>query len=776
MDFTRKTYPHFHQAAVATAFTLAIISPTASFAAVCETPVNNPLMVNIATESEDPCDGQVSLREAIEFANSNLGKDTVTFTESLQGSTVDLTEGHINVFESVNIHGFDDASKLTIINSIDDDRVFWLYSDPDRIDFELSGVTWENAGQDKDLVLMEGYGGDFTFDNIITTEKTEARRLMYAHSGSRDLDDPRELNITLKNSTISGSVFSIDIFNTSSGHDSNVLIENTNISPASAKSLIDSSASPNMDIDIIKTQINGGNWGGGKGSIIQAESDERANVIISETSIQNTITNGVTSALADLAATIKIKDSNINDNFTQIVAAAAPLYFRAPSEVQASILEITGSDIHSNTSVAPLYVIGGSGSVDILDSKISGNIQDPEASNYNLPIIYGQGIDTVIKNSVLSNNEHSIVGLLAQGSNLLSVTIEDSSIDNNITGAAGAVVFAKAADDSNIEIKVSNSTLSGNQAWAEDDSNQMNGGAIHLATEDSGLVSLTVNSSTLTNNTTTGYGGAIGMGEESNNVSVNINNSIVAENTAGYGSDHDLFGDFVIYNSLIGDTSTSVNTSINGTVINLIGTGDDQTPDTGNNILGQDPLLQGLSLSGGTWVHQLSVDSPAIAAGDSLAEDLPAYDQRGEGFTRIRAGNGASELDLGAVQYFVNPVAVNDAISVLPNSENNIIDILSNDAQSSRSLPLDTVTIMIYPENGDAEVRQDGTISYTPNADFVGVDTLIYVMQDIDGNTSTKATVTITVSENNSSSADSGGPLQLWILSLLAVFGLRRKV
>ena len=128
------------------------------------------------------------------------------------------------------------------------------------------------------------------------------------------------------------------------------------------------------------------------------------------------------------------------------------------------------------------------------------------------------------------------------------------------------------------------------------------------------------------------------------------------------------------------------------------------------------------------------------------------------------------------MQYFVNPVAVNDAISVLPNSENNIIDILSNDAQSSRSLPLDTVTIMIYPENGDAEVRQDGTISYTPNADFVGVDTLIYVMQDIDGNTSTKATVTITVSENNSSSADSGGPLQLWILSLLAVFGLRRKV
>ena len=619
MDFTRKTYPHFHQAAIATAFTLSIISPASSFAAECETPVSNPLMVNIATENADPCDDQVSLREAITYANNTLGKDSIIFAGALKGQTIEVTTGVIDIHESLEIMGPTDAE--IIILKANNDSLFVSRAYPDRIDFNLSNVTLETEFNTDYLIGMEGIGGDIVLDHIKTTTATFANGLVVAFLGDKLVN---AFTLTLKNSAISGSTFfgSI-IYVNGEGFDgeANIVIENSTISPAESDTLVNSRTRGDSNINIDKTDIIGGTWGGEGSHIIQAESDERATVVISETSIQNTISNGtsIIAAQADLASTIKIIDSNVNNNFTQVVALAGPLQFSAPSEEQISILEISGSEIYSNTSVAPLYVSGGSGSVNILDSKISGNIQHPEYSDYHLPVIYGQGLNTKIESSILSNNEHSIVGILPHGSNLLSVTIEDTSIVNNITGTAGAVVSAGATDDSNIEIHISNSTLSGNHAGAEDDSNQMHGGAIHLATEGSGLVSLTVNSSTLTNNTTSGYGGAIGIGEGSNNISVNINNSIVAENNAGYGSDHDLFGDFVIHNSLIGDTSTSVNTSINGTAINLIGDDEGQTPDTGNNILGQDPLLQGLSLSGGTWVHQLSVDSPAIAAGDSLA-------------------------------------------------------------------------------------------------------------------------------------------------------------
>ena len=63
---------------------------------------------------------------------------------------------------------------------------------------------------------------------------------------------------------------------------------------------------------------------------------------------------------------------------------------------------------------------------------------------------------------------------------------------------------------------------------------------------------------------------------------------------------------------------------------------------------------------GPTWTHALLAGSPAIDAGDSSLEagnDAPLYDQRGEGFDRIRDGNGIDDavIDIGAfeVQEFV---------------------------------------------------------------------------------------------------------------------------
>jgi hypothetical protein len=137
---------------------------------------------------------------------------------------------------------------------------------------------------------------------------------------------------------------------------------------------------------------------------------------------------------------------------------------------------------------------------------------------------------------------------------------------------------------------------------------------------------------------------------------------------------------------------------------------------------------------------------------------------------------------MGAVQYFAGPVVVSDVFSVELNSENNLLNVLSNDAENSNGSALDpaSVTIMEHPENGSADTEGDGVITYTPNADFEGDDILRYVVRDITGNYSLEATVTITVAEDSveelvAKKSKSGGAFHFWLLSLLGVFGLRRK-
>ncbi|WP_153559190.1 tandem-95 repeat protein, partial [Roseimaritima sediminicola] len=74
------------------------------------------------------------------------------------------------------------------------------------------------------------------------------------------------------------------------------------------------------------------------------------------------------------------------------------------------------------------------------------------------------------------------------------------------------------------------------------------------------------------------------------------------------------------------------------------------------------------------------------------------------------------------------------------------IDVLANDgAGDSTNL---TVTLNTPPTNGSATVNSDGSIAYTPKANFYGADTFTYQIADDAGATDT-ATVTITVTAVN---------------------------
>ena len=74
--------------------------------------------------------------------------------------------------------------------------------------------------------------------------------------------------------------------------------------------------------------------------------------------------------------------------------------------------------------------------------------------------------------------------------------------------------------------------------------------------------------------------------------------------------------------------------------------------------------------------------------------------------------------------------------------------MLANDSDVDGTLDIGSVTVTVAPANGTVTVNADGTITYTPNANWFGTDTYTYQVCDDDG-ACDQATVTITVADVN---------------------------
>ncbi|WP_010232318.1 cadherin-like domain-containing protein, partial [Gillisia marina] len=87
------------------------------------------------------------------------------------------------------------------------------------------------------------------------------------------------------------------------------------------------------------------------------------------------------------------------------------------------------------------------------------------------------------------------------------------------------------------------------------------------------------------------------------------------------------------------------------------------------------------------------------------------------------------------------PVAVDDS-STTDEDTAVTVSVLDNDSDVDG----DELTVIstTEPENGSVVINNDGTITYTPNDNFNGVDTFDYTIEDEEGLTAT-ATVTVTV-------------------------------
>jgi hypothetical protein len=233
------------------------------------------------------------------------------------------------------------------------------------------------------------------------------------------------------------------------------------------------------------------------------------------------------------------------------------------------------------------------GTATLYDSTVSGNRAAPDPANTHASYDTGGGI-------FADNGGYAL----------------RSTIDNNYSSGTGGGIASHAA------FFVSNSTISGNVARTKA------GGGIFVRVFDA----MSVSNSTIANNSAPKGGGIYVSGSTQG---FTLQSTIVADNLAATGS-----GDIAAQAALI----------IAG-ANNLVVTADAATTLPADTLHG-DPELLPLTKNGGpTRTHALKPASPAVDAGNDVAELVT--DQRGAGFPRVLG----ARADIGAYE---------SAVAVLP--------------------------------------------------------------------------------------------------------------
>ena len=164
-----------------------------------------------------------------------------------------------------------------------------------------------------------------------------------------------------------------------------------------------------------------------------------------------------------------------------------------------------------------------------------------------------------------------------------------------------------------------------------------------------------------------------------------------------------------------------------------------------------------------------------LLAGDDVVSEVETAENfvSAEGAGTLQGTSGSEVVNDNAVNYA--PVAGDDAVSTSEDTPLVIsaASLLANDSDVDQ----DTLSVQSFTQgaNGTVVDNGDGTFTYTPNADFNGVDSFTYTVSDGNGGTDT-ATVTLTVNAVNDApvagddavSTNEDTPLVISTASLLA--------
>ena len=302
-------------------------------------------------------------------------------------------------------------------------------------------------------------------------------------------------------------------------------------------------------------------------------------------------------------------------------AGGAAIQFLSSGTLNLERTTVTNNETHGADSPgggihAPL------GQVALIQSKVSGNTTSGARSPGG-GISSGGGLTAfqsiISANRTLGVDSHG-GGLYATRSGKAEIAFS-SIFDNEAIGVASTGGGIATSD---IDVTVSNSTISGNVATSD-------GGG--LATQLSPAVDLLIDFSTIGFNQSDGIGGGLQLVNPLG-ASATIRHSIIATN-----EDQGLAPDMHIVGSASGlQLESSLLGSNGGTTL-----AESPTPDANGNWIGDisgagaiDPRLAPLAFRGGpTPTHALLAGSPAIDGGDGTLNTLTASDQRGTPFTRF---------------------------------------------------------------------------------------------------------------------------------------------
>jgi hypothetical protein len=148
-------------------------------------------------------------------------------------------------------------------------------------------------------------------------------------------------------------------------------------------------------------------------------------------------------------------------------------------------------------------------------------------------------------------------------------------------------------------------------------------------------------------------------------------------------------------------------------------------------------------------LNQPASGSAVIQAdGSVLYTPQPGYS--GSDYFTYSVTDSEGKYDSASVSVVISPLAVafsavTDSLVVSEDSQVTL-NLLSND-QNPENLAL-TMALQSLPLHGQAQLSQDGLLTYIPNADFYGNENLTYSLTDGEGNTSI-ASVSIEVSPVN---------------------------
>ena len=169
---------------------------------------------------------------------------------------------------------------------------------------------------------------------------------------------------------------------------------------------------------------------------------------------------------------------------------------------------------------------------------------------------------------------------------------------------------------------------------------------------------------------------------------------------------------------------------------------------TAAGVLGNDSDVEGSALSA------LLVSGPANGAltlnPNGSFSYTPNADFNGSDSFTYRANDGAANSNLATVTITVNPlnddpVAVGETFIATQGFSLGLpalAALLTNDSDVDGDVL--TASLVSGPTNGTLTINADGSMTYTPNDGFQGVDSLTYLIDDGNGGTAT-ATVSITV-------------------------------